>query len=233
MVGLIDELGLERAADRRLRHRQPDRAGDRARHARSRCARWSSRRRCPGAGRRILSPEAMREFWYQSFHQLSLIEEILDGDRAAVRAYLAHFWHHWSGPATRPADARLDHLAAAYGAPGAMTASIGWYRRAPAASPARWRRPARAADRHAHHGAVAGARPALPARLVRPARRVLQRRRPAPARRRRALHARRGARGVRRGDPRSGASSRSRAARRARCRRGPSAPPSPPGGRAR
>ena len=33
VVGLIDELGLERAADRRLRHRQPDRAGDRARHA--------------------------------------------------------------------------------------------------------------------------------------------------------------------------------------------------------
>jgi pimeloyl-ACP methyl ester carboxylesterase len=82
----------------------------------------------PGAGRRILTPEAMREFWYQSFHQLSLIEEILDGDRAAVRAYLAHFWSHWSGPDFELTDARLDHLADAYGAPGAMTASIGWYR---------------------------------------------------------------------------------------------------------
>ena len=46
----------------------------------------------------------------------------------AVRAYLAHFWNHWSGPDYTPTDARLDHLAAAYGEPGAMTASIGWYR---------------------------------------------------------------------------------------------------------
>ena len=82
----------------------------------------------PGVGQRILSPVAMREFWYQSLHQLSLIEEILDGDRAAVRAYLAHFWNHWSGPGYEPTDARLDHHADHYGEPGAMIASIGWYR---------------------------------------------------------------------------------------------------------
>ncbi len=82
----------------------------------------------PGAGKRVLSPGAMREFWYQSFHQLSLVEELLDGDPVAVRAYLAHFWNHWSGPAFTPGDARLDHHAAHYGEPGAMTASIAWYR---------------------------------------------------------------------------------------------------------
>jgi pimeloyl-ACP methyl ester carboxylesterase len=82
----------------------------------------------PGAGERVLVPEAQREFWYQSFHQLSLVEEVLDGDPAAVRAYLAHFWRHWSGPAFELTDARLDHLAAVYGAPGAMAASVGWYR---------------------------------------------------------------------------------------------------------
>ena len=82
----------------------------------------------PGAGKRVLTPDAMREFWYQGFHQLPLIEQLLDGDRVAVRAYLAHFWNHWSGPAFAPTGARLDHLAAAYGEPGAMTASIGWYR---------------------------------------------------------------------------------------------------------
>ena len=82
----------------------------------------------PGIGQRILSPEAMREFWYQGFHQLGLIEQILDGDPVAVRAYLAHFWNHWSGPDYTPTDARLDHHAAHYGEPGAMTASIGWYR---------------------------------------------------------------------------------------------------------
>jgi len=82
----------------------------------------------PGAGDRVLAAEAQREFWYQSFHQLPLVEEILDGDRAAVRAYLAHFWRQWSGLAFEPTDARLDHLADVYGAPGAMAASVGWYR---------------------------------------------------------------------------------------------------------
>ena len=82
----------------------------------------------PGAGRRVLTPEAMREFWYQSLHQLTLIEELLDGRPDAVRAYLAHFWNHWSGPEFEVTDERLDHLAQLYGAPGAMTASVNWYR---------------------------------------------------------------------------------------------------------
>lgn len=82
----------------------------------------------PGAGDRVLTADALREFWYQAFHQLPLVEEILDGDPAAVRAYLAHFWRHWSGPGFALTDERLDHLASAYGAPGAMAASVGWYR---------------------------------------------------------------------------------------------------------
>jgi pimeloyl-ACP methyl ester carboxylesterase len=82
----------------------------------------------PGTGERVLTADAMREFWYQAFHQLSLVEEVLDGDPAAVRAYLMHFWRHWSGPAFEPTAARLDHLVDVYGAPGAMTASVGWYR---------------------------------------------------------------------------------------------------------
>jgi pimeloyl-ACP methyl ester carboxylesterase len=82
----------------------------------------------PGAGERVLAPEAQREFWYQSFHQLPLVEQVLDGDAGAVRAYLAHFWRHWSGPTFELTDARLDHLAEVYGAPGAMAASVGWYR---------------------------------------------------------------------------------------------------------
>ena len=82
----------------------------------------------PGAGERVLTADALREFWYQAFHQLPLVEQILDGDPAAVRAYLAHFWRHWSGPVFEPTDERLDHLAGVYGGPGAMTASIAWYR---------------------------------------------------------------------------------------------------------
>jgi pimeloyl-ACP methyl ester carboxylesterase len=82
----------------------------------------------PGIGRRVLEPTGQREFWYQSFHRLPLAGELIDGAPAAVRSYLAHFWSHWSGPSFTLADADLDHLVAAYGMPGAFTASIGWYR---------------------------------------------------------------------------------------------------------
>ena len=82
----------------------------------------------PGAGTRVLSPDAQREFWYQAFHQLPLVEQLLDGDPVAVRAYLQHIWSHWSGPDHSPDPAELDRLAAGYGRPGAFTASVNWYR---------------------------------------------------------------------------------------------------------
>jgi len=82
----------------------------------------------PGIGQRILAPEVQRQFWYQSFHQLKLAEELIDGEPAAVRAYLRHFWSHWSGPQFTATDDRLDHLVSVYAEPGAFTASIGWYR---------------------------------------------------------------------------------------------------------
>jgi pimeloyl-ACP methyl ester carboxylesterase len=82
----------------------------------------------PGVGDRVLAPKAQEEFWYQAFHQLSLIEEILDGQPSAVRAYLRHFWSHWSGPSFALPDAALDRLVDRYGAPGSFTASIAWYR---------------------------------------------------------------------------------------------------------
>ncbi|WP_116450548.1 alpha/beta fold hydrolase [Blastococcus litoris] len=85
----------------------------------------------PGAGQRLLGPDVHREFWYQHFHRLDLAEQLLDGDRDAVRSYLEHFWTHWSGPAYTPAAEDLDRLAETYAAPGAFTASIGWYRQGP------------------------------------------------------------------------------------------------------
>ncbi|MGY1805313.1 alpha/beta fold hydrolase [Blastococcus sp. SYSU D00922] len=85
----------------------------------------------PGAGQRLLGPDVHREFWYQHFHRLDLAEQLLDGDRDAVRAYLEHFWTHWSGPSYAPAAEDLDRLAENYAAPGAFTASIGWYRQGP------------------------------------------------------------------------------------------------------
>jgi pimeloyl-ACP methyl ester carboxylesterase len=82
----------------------------------------------PGIGQRILTPDAMREFWYQPFHRLDLAERLIDGDRHAVRSYLRHFWDHWGGPGfTLPAE-ELDALVEHYAAPGAFVASINWYR---------------------------------------------------------------------------------------------------------
>ncbi|MGZ4649103.1 MAG: alpha/beta fold hydrolase [Kineosporiaceae bacterium] len=84
----------------------------------------------PGARERVLTPDAQREFWYQAFHQLTLADELLDGRPDAVRAYLRHFWDHWSGPGFRLPDDDLEGLVEHYGRPGAFTASIAWYRAA-------------------------------------------------------------------------------------------------------
>jgi pimeloyl-ACP methyl ester carboxylesterase len=82
----------------------------------------------PGVGERVLTPDTHREFWYQAFHGLDLAEQLLDGSPSAVRAYLAHFWSHWSGPGFEPDPAELDRLASSYGRPGAFLASVNWYR---------------------------------------------------------------------------------------------------------
>jgi pimeloyl-ACP methyl ester carboxylesterase len=82
----------------------------------------------PGAGNRILELYAVREFWYTTFNQQKVVEELIDGNPKAVRAYLRHFWEHWSGPNYIVAETRLDHLTEMYSRPGAFTASMGWYR---------------------------------------------------------------------------------------------------------
>jgi pimeloyl-ACP methyl ester carboxylesterase len=127
VLGLIDELGLESPViagyDIGSRVAQTI-AGERPELVRALVL-------CPplpGVGERVLSPQAHREFWYQSFHRLALAEELIDGNPEAARAYLRHFWTHWSGPGYSPDDGELDRLATVYGAPGAFVASVGWYR---------------------------------------------------------------------------------------------------------
>ena len=75
----------------------------------------------------MLSPAATREFWYPVFHRLDLARQLLDGNPEALRAYLRHFWSHWSGPNYEVDEAHLDHLVDVYSPPGAFTASVGWY----------------------------------------------------------------------------------------------------------
>jgi len=82
----------------------------------------------PGIGNRVLTAHAQGEFWYQAFHRLELAERLVGGRPDAVRAYLRHFWDHWSGPAFALADTDLDALVEDYALRGAFTASIAWYR---------------------------------------------------------------------------------------------------------
>ncbi|TDD42960.1 alpha/beta hydrolase [Kribbella antibiotica] len=124
VIGLIEELGLDR----------PVLAGY---DVGSRVAQAIARTRpelidglviappLPGIGKRVFSEQAQREFWYQSFHRLPLIEELIDGKPDAVRSYLNHFWQHWSGPGYVP---DIEHLVEVYSVPGAFTASLNWYR---------------------------------------------------------------------------------------------------------
>jgi pimeloyl-ACP methyl ester carboxylesterase len=112
----------------------------------------------PGIGRRVLEPRPQREFWYQSFHQLALAEQLIDGQPGQVRAYLSHFWVHWSGPEFTLDPAYLDHLTGVYGRPGAFTASIAWYRAGAGA----------VARSLAEQAPAPGDRPALPVTVLWP-----------------------------------------------------------------
>lgn len=122
----------------------------------------------PGVGDRVLSADAQREFWYQAFHQPDLAEEIIDGNRAAVRAYLRHFWSHWSGPAFHQADADLDRPRGRLRGTGRIRRidrlvprRLGDGRHEPRRDPARAGRP----NRRPRHHPLAGARPALSSEL--------------------------------------------------------------------
>jgi pimeloyl-ACP methyl ester carboxylesterase len=127
ILGLLDELGLERVVlagydiGSRIAQTVVRTAPDRVRSL-------VLAPPLPGAGDRVLTAEAQREFWYQAFHQLDLADQLLDGRPDAVRAYLRHFWDHWSGPGFTLDEEHLDQLVRHYGPPGSFTASIGWYR---------------------------------------------------------------------------------------------------------
>ena len=127
VLGLIDELGLER----------PVLVGY---DVGSRVAQFAARERpdavralvlsppLPGIGDRILTPDGQRAFWYQPFHRLPLSDRLLDGRPEAVRAYLEHFWTAWAAPGRELEEDRLDALTALYARPGAFAASVAWYR---------------------------------------------------------------------------------------------------------
>ena len=127
VLGLIDELGLERPV--LVGYDVGSRVAQRvARERPDAVSALVISPPLPGVGDRILSADAQREFWYQPFHRLALSTELIDGRREAVASYLRHFWEHWSGPGWSPPPDELDALVDDYARPGAFAASIGWYR---------------------------------------------------------------------------------------------------------
>lgn len=81
-------------------------------------------------GPSALAPAALdlrrrSEYWYQDFHQLELSTRLMDGNPAAVRTYLEHFWSHWGA---RPEAVVDEQLVEDYSRPGAFSTSLNWYR---------------------------------------------------------------------------------------------------------
>lgn len=127
VLGLLDELDIERAVfvGYDIGSRLVQRLLDQGSH---RVAAAVVTPPLPGAAERMLTPAVQREFWYQVLHRLPLADELVDGSPTAVRAYLAHFWSHWSGAEFTLPDEDLTRLVDLYSRPGAFTTSIGWYR---------------------------------------------------------------------------------------------------------
>jgi pimeloyl-ACP methyl ester carboxylesterase len=82
----------------------------------------------PGLGDRPFAPERASEVWYLHFHRLPVADAMLDGNHEAVAAYLEYLWTHWAAEPGLADRAAFAELVGRYAAPGAMAASLGWYR---------------------------------------------------------------------------------------------------------
>ncbi|MBA2681020.1 MAG: alpha/beta hydrolase [Ktedonobacteraceae bacterium] len=82
----------------------------------------------PGFGTRPLEPEAQKERWYQHFHTIEQADQIIGHDRETVRLYLSYFYDHWLGNKQSLRPKEFEAIVDAYTQPGAVRASIAWYR---------------------------------------------------------------------------------------------------------
>ena len=82
----------------------------------------------PGVGGRRYEASAQSEMWYQHLHVLPWSHRLISHDRATVELYLSHFYDHWAGrkESVRPEEFRA--IVETFARPGAIKASLGWYR---------------------------------------------------------------------------------------------------------
>jgi pimeloyl-ACP methyl ester carboxylesterase len=95
----------------------------------------------PGIGERRFEPSVQREFWYQHFHALAWADRLIAYDRETVRLYLTYFYDHWCGRKEAIREREFEAIVDTYARPGAVKASIAYYRaraaarQTPAAAP--------------------------------------------------------------------------------------------------
>lgn len=82
----------------------------------------------PGIAERRYEPNAQREFWYQHLHDLPLFDGLVARDRLSVAVYLKHFYEHWICRRESLKEEDLERIIDMYSRPGAMLASIAYYR---------------------------------------------------------------------------------------------------------
>ena len=82
----------------------------------------------PGIGGRRFDPSVQREFWYQHFHALTWSDRLIAHDRETVRLYLEYFYDHWCGRKEAIREREFEALVDVYARPGAVRASIAYYR---------------------------------------------------------------------------------------------------------
>ncbi len=81
-----------------------------------------------GVGNRRYDPGVQQEFWYQHLHNLSWADQLIGYNRDTVALYLGHFYDHWVGRKDSVRPIEFGHIVDQYAQPGAVRASIAYYK---------------------------------------------------------------------------------------------------------
>ena len=82
----------------------------------------------PGVGERRYEASAQSEMWYQHLHVLAWSHRLIGQNRATVELYLSHFYDHWVGRKESVRPEEFQAIVETFARPGAIEASLGWYR---------------------------------------------------------------------------------------------------------
>jgi epoxide hydrolase 4 len=81
----------------------------------------------PGIGARWVEPRHLSETWYQFFHQLPWVAELIGSSRESCRIYLDNFLRHWAYQ-DHVFDDEIDLWVDNFMRPGNLQGGFNWYR---------------------------------------------------------------------------------------------------------